>query len=819
MSNESPNTTKRVLPIDITSEMRQAYIDYAMSVIVSRAIPDVRDGLKPVQRRILFTMSELSLLYNKPHCKCVKTVGEVMGSYHPHGNEAIYMAMVHLGQKWNMRYTLVDGQGNFGSVDGDEPAAMRYTEARMSRFSEEMLFDIDKETVDWIPNFDETKEEPTVLPSKIPNLLINGTSGIAVGMATNMAPHNIKEICDGIIAYVDNHDITVTELMQYILAPDFPTGGIICGTKGIVEAYTTGKGKVVVRGKTEIIENEHGKNQIIISEIPFLVNKAFLIEKIADLINEKKIDGISDIRDESDKQGLRIVVDLKRDAVAQVVLNNLFANTSLQAAFNINNVCLVNGRPMTLGLKDLIKYFYEHRHEVVLRRTEFELKQSKARAHILDGYIIALDNIDPIIKLIKSSPNSAVAIEKLQQEYGLDEIQGKSILEMKLQKLTGLEREKVLREHAELMERIKHLETILSDDELVKGIIKDELEDIKNRFGDMRKTQIRQEVTNISIKDVIPDEDVVISLSQQGYVKRTLLSDYRLQNRGGVGAKGSAIKEDDFIKYITVASTHNFLLVFTVKGQMFWEHVYNLPEGSKNSKGRAIQNIFSISNDDKVACVLSVDDLKNEEYVSSHFLVFATKKGLIKKTTLKAYCNIRSTGIRAIDIRDDDELLAVNLTSGNHEIILATQKGKAIRFNESTVRTVGRASMGVKGVDIGVNSQVVGMVALDPKNNGKTLLVVSEYGFGKRSKIEDYRITNRGGKGVKTIDITPKTGMLVSIDEVSDDDELILINNIGIAIRISIKNIRIAGRNTQGVILIKLPKGEVIKSIAKVKTV
>ncbi|MBQ2350060.1 MAG: DNA gyrase subunit A [Cytophagales bacterium] len=819
-----PNDLKRVLPIDLTSEMRKAYIDYAMSVIVSRAIPDVRDGLKPVQRRILFTMNELSLLHNKPHCKCVKTVGEVMGSYHPHGNEAIYMAMVHLGQKWNLRYTLVDGQGNFGSVDGDEPAAMRYTEARMSRLSEEMLFDIDKETVDWIPNFDETKEEPVVLPSKIPNLLVNGTSGIAVGMATNMAPHNLKEVCDGVMAYIDNRDITVTELMQYILAPDFPTGGIICGTKGIVEAYTTGKGKVVVRGKTEIVDNEHGKSQIIISEIPFLVNKALLIERIADLINEKKIDGISDIRDESDKQGLRIVVDIKRDAVAQVVLNNLFANTALQSAFNINNVCLVNGRPMTLGLKDLIKYFYEHRHTVVLRRTVFELKQAKARVHVLEGYIIALDNIDPIIQLIKSSPTSAVAIDNLRREYGLDETQGKSILEMKLQKLTGLEREKILKEHAELVERIKHLEAILSDDVLVKGIIKDELEDIKNRFGDIRRTQIRHEMTNISVKDVISDEEVVISLSQQGYLKRTLLSDYKLQNRGGVGAKGSAIKEDDFIKYITVSSTHKFLLVFTVRGNMFWEHVYNLPVGTKNSKGRAIQNIFPISPEDKISCVLAVDNLKDEDYVSSHYLIFATKKGLIKKTILKDYCNVRYNGIRAIEIRGDDELLKVSVTDGTNEIILATKDGKAIRFNENTIRPSGRITMGVRGVVVRSNNiknknEVVGMVTLDLKNKDKTLLVVSEYGSGKRSNIEDYRVTSRGCVGVKTIDITSKTGELVAIEDVTDEDELILINNAGIAIRIAVKDIRVIGRITQGVILKKTAEGEVIMSIAKIKTV
>lgn len=810
---------KRIIPIEITDEMKKAYIDYSMSVIVSRAIPDVRDGLKPVQRRILYTMNELGLQHNKPHRKCVKTVGEVMGSYHPHGDSAIYMAMVHLAQKWSLRYTLVDGQGNFGSIDGDDPAAMRYTEARMNRFAEEMLFDIDKDTIDWTPNFDETKKEPTVLPSKLPNLLINGTTGIAVGMATNMAPHNLKEICDGIIAYIDNTDITVQELMQYILGPDFPTGGIICGTKGIVDAYTTGRGRIIVRAKAEIEENEHGRNQIIVTEIPFTVNKALLIEKIAELVNDKKIEGIADIHDESDKQGLRISIDLKKDAVPQVVLNNLFANTAMQYPFNINNVCLVHGRPMTLGLKDLIKYFYEHRHEVVIRRTQFELKQAQARIHILNGYIIALDNIDPIIKLIKSSKDSFEAISKMKEGYNLDEIQAKSILEMKLQKLTGLERSKIQKEHDELVELIKRLEAILADDNLVKGIIKEELNDIKNRCGDKRKTAIQQEINNITVKDIIPDEEVVITLSNQGYIKRTLLSEYRLQNRGGVGAKASATKEEDFIKYLTISSTHKFLLAFTIKGELYWKNVYELPEGAKNTKGRAIQNIFPIGVNDKLACVLDVDNLTDEEYLNNHYVFFCTKRGTIKKTLLKEYSNVRSNGIHAIKIDEGDELLDVKITDGTQEIIIATRKGKAIRFNETKVNPVGRIARGVRGISIGEKNEVVGAVVINQNDKNKTLLVVSELGFGKRSDIEDYRITNRGGVGVKTINITKKTGELVAIEEVEQKDELMIINASGVAIRIRVEDINISGRNTQGVTLIKVPNGECIKNIAKIKNI
>ena len=810
---------KRIIPIEITDEMKKAYIDYSMSVIVSRAIPDVRDGLKPVQRRILYTMNELGLQHNKSHRKCVKTVGEVMGSYHPHGDSAIYMAMVHLAQKWALRYILVDGQGNFGSIDGDDPAAMRYTEARMNRFAEEMLFDIDKDTIDWTTNFDETKKEPTVLPSKLPNLLINGTTGIAVGMATNMAPHNLKEICDGIIAYIDNPDITVQELMQYILGPDFPTGGIICGTKGIVDAYTTGRGRIIVRAKAEIEENEHGRNQIIVTEIPFTVNKALLIEKIAELVNDKKIEGIADIHDESDKQGLRISIDLKKDAVPQVVLNNLFANTAMQYPFNINNVCLVHGRPMTLGLKDLIKYFYEHRHEVVIRRTQFELKQAQARIHILNGYIIALDNIDPIIKLIKSSKDSSEAISKMKEMYSLDEIQAKSILEMKLQKLTGLERSKIQKEHDELVELIKRLEAILADDNLVKGIIKEELNDIKNRCGDKRKTVIQQEINNITVKDIIPDEEVVITLSNQGYIKRTLFSEYRLHNRGGVGAKASATKEEDFIKYLTISSTHKFLLAFTIKGELYWKNVYELPEGAKNTKGRAIQNIFPIGVNDKLACVLDVDNLTDEEYLKNHYVLFCTKRGIIKKTLLEEYSNVRSNGIHAIKIDEGDELLDVKITDGTQEIIIATRKGKAIRFKETRVNPVGRIAKGVRGISIGKNNEVVGVVVINQNDKNKTLLVVSKLGFGKRSDIKNYRLTNRGGVGVKTINITKKTGELVAIEEVEQKDELMIINASGVAIRIRVEDINISGRNTQGVTLIKVSNGEYIKNIAKIKNI
>ena len=638
-------------------------------------------------------------------------------------------------------------------------------------------------------------------------------------MATNMAPHNLKEICDGIIAYIDNTDITVQELMQYILGPDFPTGGIICGTKGIVDAYTTGRGRIIVRAKAEIEENEHGRNQIIVTEIPFTVNKALLIEKIAELVNDKKIEGIADIHDESDKQGLRISIDLKKDAVPQVVLNNLFANTAMQYPFNINNVCLVHGRPMTLGLKDLIKYFYEHRHEVVIRRTQFELKQAQARIHILNGYIIALDNIDPIIKLIKSSKDSFEAISKMKEGYNLDEIQAKSILEMKLQKLTGLERSKIQKEHDELVELIKRLEAILADDNLVKGIIKEELNDIKNRCGDKRKTAIQQEINNITVKDIIPDEEVVITLSNQAYIKRTLLSEYRLQNRGGVGAKASATKEEDFIKYLTISSTHKFLLAFTIKGNLYWKNVYELPEGAKNTKGRAIQNIFPIGVNDKLACVLDVDNLTDEEYLNNHYVFFCTKRGTIKKTLLKEYSNVRSNGIHAIKIDEGDELLDVKITDGTQEIIIATRKGKAIRFNETKVNPVGRIARGVRGISIGEKNEVVGAVVINQNDKNKTLLVVSELGFGKRSDIEDYRITNRGGVGVKTINITKKTGELVAIEEVEQKDELMIINASGVAIRIRVEDINISGRNTQGVTLIKVPNGECIKNIAKIKNI
>lgn len=808
---------EKIVGVDYATTMEQSYLDYAMSVIVSRAIPDVRDGLKPVQRRILYAMNDLGFTHSKPHFKSAKTVGEVLASYHPHGNEAIYMAMVHMAQRWALRYMLIDGQGNFGSIDGDGPAAMRYTESRMSSIASEMLADIDKETINWTLNFDETLKEPTVLPAKLPNLLVNGTSGIAVGMATNMAPHNLCEICDGIIAYIDNNDITVEELMRFIPAPDFPTGAIICGTSGIVDAYNTGRGRVVIRSKTEIEEDDDGKARIVVTEIPFMVNKSAVVEKIAELTAAGRINGISDIRDETNKKGIRIVIDLKKDAIPQVVLNNLFANTELQSTFNINNVCLVKGRPMTLGLKDLIKNFYEHRHEVIVRKTQHELKQTKERIHVLEGYIIALNNIDKIINLIKTSSNSAEAMERLYKNFGIDEIQAKAILDMRLQKLTGLEREKVESEHKELNELAIKLEAILKSDDLIRGIIKDELTNLKERYGDKRRTQIEEEINSLTIKDITPDEDVVITLSHQGYIKRTLLSDYKLQNRGGVGSKGSGIKDNDYIEYVTVSSTHKFLLAFTIKGELYWKNVYELPKGEKGSKGRAIQNIFPINPDDKLACVLNVGNLKDEEYISSHYLVFCTKRGIVKKTLLKGYSNVRSKGIHGISINDGDELLDVKITDGKQEIILATRQGKAVRFNESNVRTVGRNAIGVMGIKLSNNNEVVGIVALDSSEaKTKTLLVVSENGFGKRSRLDEYRTTKRNCAGVITMHISKKTGNLIAIESVKSTDELLLINNLGISIRISVNSIKTSSRNTQGVILKILRENEKIKSIAKI---
>lgn len=809
---------EKIVGVDYATTMEQSYLDYAMSVIVSRAIPDVRDGLKPVQRRILYAMNDLGFTHSKPHFKSAKTVGEVMASYHPHGNEAIYMSMVHMAQRWALRYMLIDGQGNFGSIDGDGPAAMRYTESRMSSIASEMLADIDKETINWTLNFDETLKEPTVLPSKLPNLLVNGTSGIAVGMATNMAPHNLCEICDGIIAYIDNNDITVDELMRFIPAPDFPTGAIICGTSGIVEAYNTGRGRVVIRSKTEIEEDDDGKARIVVTEIPFMVNKSAVVEKIAELAAEGKINGISDIRDETNKKGIRIVIDLKKDAIPQVILNNLFANTELQSTFNINNVCLVKGRPMTLGLKDLIKNFYEHRHEVIVRKTQHELKQTKERIHILEGYIIALNNIDAIINLIKTSSNSAEAMERLYNNFGIDEIQAKAILDMRLQKLTGLEREKVENEHKELNELAIKLEGILRSDDLVKGIIKDELTSLKERYGDKRRTQIEEGINSLTIKDITPDEDVVITLSHQGYIKRTLLSDYKLQNRGGVGSKGSGIKDNDYIEYVTVSSTHKFLLAFTINGELYWKNVYELPKGEKGSKGRAIQNVFPIRPDDKLACVLDGWDLKDEEYINNHYIIFCTKKGFVKKTSLSEYSNPRSSGIHGIKINDGDELLDVKITDGKQEIILATRQGKAVRFYEDSVNATGRNTIGVKGIIIkGGDNEVVGMVAIDTyEAKTKTLLVVSEGGYGKRTLLEAYRRTNRNCSGVKTMNITKKTGNLIAIESVNNTDELLLINNLGIAIRISVNSIKTSSRDTQGVILKSLHDNEKIKSIAKI---
>lgn len=830
---------KNIQPVEITDIMKKSYIDYAMSVIVSRALPDVRDGLKPVQRRILYAMNELGLVHNKPHRKSATIVGEVIGKYHPHGIDAIYLAMVHLAEKWSLRYTLVDGQGNFGSIDGDSPAAMRYTEARMHKLAEEMLCDIDKDTIDWDDNFDETKKEPSVLPAKLPNLLINGTVGVAVGMSTEMAPHNLKEVCDAIIAYIDNKDITVPEIMSILPGPDFPTGAIICGTRGIMEAYTTGKGRVLMRANAEIHEINNSRFQIIVTELPFMVNKAELIQHIAELVYNKKIEGISDIRDESDKSGLCIAIDLKREAVPQIVLNNLFKNTKLEYAFNINNVCLVNSKPMRLGIKDIIKYFYEHRHSVVVRRVRFELEQAKRRMHIIEGYIIALDNIDPIIALIKASEDNNVAIRKMAEKYNLDDIQAKSILEMKLQRLTGLERDKVKKEYDELVLTVKRLEEILANDTLVQNIIKDELIDIKVRYGDKRKTLIQKEEVNaMNFRDIIPDENVVITLSDRGYMKRTLLSEYRLQNRGGVGVQALVAKEDDYVKYISVSSTHKFLFVFTTKGFLYWKNVYDIPEGARNTKGKHINNIFPIVEGDKISCVLNVDNIKDEEYINTHYLLFCTRNGIIKKTILKSYVNVRSNGIKAIRITNDDELLDVKITDGNKEVILATYNGKVVRFDENCVKHVGRNSIGVKGIKVDKNNthndddednsykgahdvdRVVGIIIVDKNEKDKTILVVSEKGYGKRSRVEGYRLTSRNAKGVITMHITPKTGKLVAVEDVESTDELMIIKNFGAAIRIQIKNIPVSGRNTQGVILVKLnKKEEYIKSIAKIENI
>lgn len=794
--------------------MRGAYIDYSMSVIISRALPDVRDGLKPVHRRVLYGMLELGVSYNRPYKKSARIVGEVLGKYHPHGDSSVYDTMVRMAQDWSLRYPLVDGQGNFGSIDGDSPAAMRYTEARLRRISEEMLNDINKNTVDFQPNFDDSLNEPTVLPAALPNLLLNGASGIAVGMATNMPPHNLIEIVNGIKAYIDNNEITTKELMTHVTAPDFPTGGIIYGYQGVISAFETGRGRVVMRAKAHFDQTKTGKEQIIVTEIPYMVNKASMIEKTAALVNDKKIEGISDIRDESDRQGLRVVYDLKKDAIPTIVLNNLFKYTQLQSSFGVNNVALVKGRPRTLNLKDLIRHFVNHRHEVVVRRTQFELDEAEKRAHILKGYLIALDHLDEVITLIRNSRDPDEAREGLMSQFELSEIQAKAILDMRLQRLTGLEREKIEKEYAEILELIEKLKEILDREDLRMQIIKDELDVIQERYGDERRTEIVHSADDINIEDIIPDEEMVITVSHQGYIKRTPLADYRTQGRGGVGSKGAAAsKDDDFVEHLFVATAHNPLLIFTNYGKVYWKKVYEVPEGSKTSKGRALQNLISIEPGDTIRAVINVKSLQDEDYINNNYIVMCTERGTIKKTSLEAYSRPRQNGINAITINDGDRLLEVKLTNGNNHIVIAVESGRAIHFHESKVRAMGRVAAGVKGIYLeeGADDKVVGMVCIERED--ADLLVVSQKGFGKRSKVSEYRITNRGGKGVKTINVTDKTGHLVAIKEVTDTDDLMIINKSGITIRMEVKDLRVMGRATQGVKLIRLNENDEISSV------
>jgi DNA gyrase subunit A len=805
-----------IIPINIEDEMRGAYIDYSMSVIVSRALPDVRDGLKPVHRRILYAMDELGLAPNKPYKKSARIVGEVLGKYHPHGDSAVYDAMVRMAQPWSLRYMMVDGQGNFGSMDGDNAAAMRYTEARLRRIAEEMLVDINKNTIDFQPNFDDSLKEPSVLPAKIPNLLVNGSSGIAVGMATNMAPHNLGEVVDGIIAYIDNPQISISELMQYIKAPDFPTGGVIYGYQGVKDAYETGRGRVIIRSVATIEDLPSGRQQIIVTELPYQVNKAQMIEKTAALVNEKKIEGISAIRDESDREGVRVVYELKKDANAQVVLNTLYAFTSLQVSFSINNVALVKGRPMTLNLKDLIRYYVEHRHEVVIRRTRFELEEAEKSAHKLEGLLRALNIIDEIISHIRASADATIAKLGLVEKFGFSEIQAQAILDMRLQRLTGLERDKLQSEYNDLVATIERLRNVLADERLRMSIIQDELRELKNKYGDARRTAIVHSADDLNIEDMIADEEMVITISHQGYIKRTPLSEYRTQSRGGVGSRGASSKEDDFTEQLFIANMHSYVLFFTNKGRLYWLKVYEIPEGSKTAKGRPIQNLIQIEPDEKVRTALKVRTLNDPEYINNNYIVMCTEQGIIKKTPLEAFSRPRAAGIYAITVNEGDNLLDVRLTSGNDDIVIAVRSGKAVRFNESRVRPMGRTAAGVTGISFDEeNDKVVGMIAISRPES--QILVVSEKGYGKRSPVEDYRITNRGGKGVKTMNITEKTGALVSIQEVVDTDQLMIINKSGITIRISVDELRVMGRATQGVKLIRLNEDDEISSIAKIE--
>jgi len=805
---------EKLIPINIEEEMKSAYIDYSMSVIVSRALPDVRDGLKPVHRRVLYGMHELGIKATGSYKKSARIVGEVLGKYHPHGDTSVYDSMVRMAQNWSVRYMMVDGQGNFGSVDGDSPAAMRYTEVRMQKISEDMLADIEKDTVDHKLNFDDTLNEPTVLPTRIPNLLVNGASGIAVGMATNMAPHNLTEVINGTLAYIDNREIEISELMQFIKAPDFPTGGTIYGYEGVKEAFETGRGRIVMRAKATI-EEVQGRECIIVTEIPYQVNKADMIKKTAELVNDKKIEGISNIRDESDRNGMRIVYILKRDAIPNIVLNKLYKYTALQTSFSVNNIALVNGRPEQLNLKQLIHYFVEHRHEVIVRRTEFELKKAEARAHILEGLIIASDNIDEVIKIIRGSSNADLARESLIKRFELSEIQAKAIVEMRLRQLTGLEQDKLRAEYDDIMLFITDLKDILSNEERRFQIIKDELIAIKDKYGDERRSVIEYAGGDLSIEDMIPNSKVIVTISHAGYVKRTNLDEYKVQNRGGRGQKGVATRNEDFLEHLFLGTNHQYMLFFTQKGKVFWMRVYEIPEGSKTSKGRALVNLINLEQDDKVKAFLVTEDLKDVDYVNSHYIIMATKKGQVKKTSLEQYSRPRTNGINAITIREDDELLEAKLTTGDSQVMIALKSGKSIRFEESKTRPMGRNASGVRGITLShENDEVVGMIAVNDQESN--VLVVSENGYGKRSSLEDYRITNRGGKGVKTINVTDKTGGLVSIKNVTDNDDLMIINKSGITIRLAVADLRVMGRATQGVKLINIKDNDSIAAVAKV---
>jgi DNA gyrase, A subunit len=806
----------RIIPINIEDQMKSAYIDYSMSVIVSRALPDVRDGLKPVHRRVLYGMLDLGVTSGKPYKKSARIVGDVLGKYHPHGDSSVYDTMVRMAQDWSLRYPLIDGQGNYGSVDGDPPAAMRYTEARLKKIAEELLSDINKDTIDYQLNFDDSLEEPTVLPTRIPNLLVNGASGIAVGMATNMAPHNLSEVVDGIVAYIDNRDIEIAELMQYIKGPDFPTGGIIYGYAGVQEAFQTGRGRIVMRARAEIETTKTGREQIIVTEIPYQVNKSEMIKRTADLVNEKKIEGISEIRDESDRHGLRIVYEIKRDGNASIILNNLYKYTALQTSFSVNNIALVHGRPMLLNLKDMIYHFVEHRHEVVVRRTRFELAEAEKRAHILEGLLIALDHLDEVIQLIRSSETPDDARTGLMERFGLSDIQARAILDMTLRRLTGLERDKIKEEYAELMKTIEYLKSVLEDEGLRMKIIKDELLEVKEKYGDERRSVIVHSAEDMRMEDFIEDEDVVITISHEGYVKRTPLSEYRRQGRGGKGLMGTNTREEDFTEHIITASAHNYMLFFTEAGRCFWLRAFEIPEGGRTSRGRAIQNIINIPKEEKIKAYIKVKNLKDQEYLENNFIIMCTKRGTIKKTSLEAYSRPRANGINAININEGDQLLEACLTDGSSEIVMALRSGRAIRFNESTVRPMGRTATGVRGVTLaGPDDEVVGMISVNSSET--TVLVVSEKGYGKRTDIEDYRVTNRGGKGVKTINVTEKTGKLVAIKDVTDNEDLMIINKSGIVIRIAISELRVMGRATQGVRLISLKGDDEIASVAKVE--